>query len=420
MSECSYIGCERTDSFWPAGYEAQPDDKPCCIFHSPLIEEKREKFEAEWQKFLETHQQDENEYGDLDCRGFVFPGDVGLVMLTFTGQAQFSEARFNGNASFFGTTFNANAEFNGAVFAGEAAFTSTIFNGETQFFKTIFRQDANFSLAECHGKFSLRSTRFCGNASFADVSVKDAEFELIGGAYDNESGEAADTRVFEGDQRVPFNQIDFSMAKQVRFEHVDLSCASFLGSRVEKVEFSDVWWHGTDSLELYDDRQWEAKDKQERNLDELHQIQELYRQLTRSSNKYRRYQAARTFHIRRHELRRQYRSFPGNLLEGIYKLLSNYGLSCCRPLFWFICTLLTASGLLGLFNPEHPLYPAGNPRWPTAIWPNIQFNLALVFEMKLLDFDLPWNILILCTVERLFLLLILYFFLVAVMRRLTR
>src|SRR4030042_1085875 len=227
--KCSYLNCGR-EIFWPQGYTPQPEEKPCCIFHSPLIEQKKEAFRSAWQEFLDQHKNEKGEYQDLNCVGFIFPESVHFMDATFSGDARFSDATFSGWAGVVCATFSGAAGFEGATFSGDASFDFATFSGE-----------AKFAGAKFHGDVSFNLTRWQGGADFSDAKLKEASLDFIGGNYKDKDEQEHDIRLFKGDKQIGFDHVNFREAKRGRFERVDLSRASFLRSQIENVDFIDVW-----------------------------------------------------------------------------------------------------------------------------------------------------------------------------------
>jgi len=282
--KCSYENCGR-EIFWPEGYTPQPEEKPFCIFHSPLIEQKKTAFRSAWQKFLNQHITppfglvSQLKYRYLYCRGFIFPEKVDFIVTTFGQDACFEDTTFSEMASFNGVTFKGKANFINATFNGEAQFARTKFSGEASFFRSafigeadftqstfsraawffsaIFSSGANFILASFHDEVSFYVARWKGGADFSGARLKEASLDFIGSKYEDENKQEHDTRLFEGDKEIGFDHVNFREAKRVRFEHVDLSRASFLRSQIENVDFIDVWWKKEGKgHKIYDEREW--------------------------------------------------------------------------------------------------------------------------------------------------------------------
>jgi len=83
--------------------------------------------------------------------------------------------------------------------------------------------------------------------------------DFIGGKYKDENNQEQDTRLFEGDNEIAFDHVNFREAKRVRFEHVDLSRASFLMSQIENIDFINVRWNGPERYKIYDERKWRER-----------------------------------------------------------------------------------------------------------------------------------------------------------------
>jgi len=291
--KCSYEGCGR-EIFWPQGYTPQPEERPRCIFHSPLIEQKKEAFRSAWKEFLDQHKNKKGEYQNFTCKGFIFPENVNFMAAIFCGWTSFEGATFSkfawfefatfrGEAGFLGhSALSGRALFDGTTFSGEARFGYAIFSGDATFLRTTFSERARFEGAtfskvawfvgatfireasfwgtDFQGDVSFNQARWKGGANFSRARLKEASLDFIGVNYEDENKQEHDTRLFEGDKKIWFDHINFREAKRVRFEHVDLSRASFKRSSIENVDFIDVWWEEEGKgHKIYDERKWRER-----------------------------------------------------------------------------------------------------------------------------------------------------------------
>jgi hypothetical protein len=108
--------------------------------------------------------------GNIDFRGFVFPGHARFASATFSGDARFADATFTGPASFDGATFSGDASFYGATFAGPASFDGAAFSGSAWFDSATFTGPASFGGAAFSGDASFDGAAFTGDAWFGGTT----------------------------------------------------------------------------------------------------------------------------------------------------------------------------------------------------------------------------------------------------------
>jgi len=91
---CSYEICTR-DAWRPVDGE-----KHYCIFHSPKIEEKIDKFISCWEKYLSDKTDDNKNIIELDCEGFIFPINISFRNKILSGFTNFTYAKFYKKVTF--------------------------------------------------------------------------------------------------------------------------------------------------------------------------------------------------------------------------------------------------------------------------------------------------------------------------------
>ncbi|MCE5250956.1 pentapeptide repeat-containing protein [bacterium] len=196
--KCSYKGCSW--SAWQPSGTSGTDQKPFCIFHSPLIDMKEKVFKEAWEAFLNNSSAGSKTIESLECAGFIFPGQVNLSSLDVSGKADFSNALFVRDASFENIRF-AQADFTGVRFAGDALFNKAFFiwfakfdhagfSGKASFVKSQFLLPPMFSHAHFTGQANFRKTHFTSarfdHACFLDdvdfsraVFIDEADFRCV-------------------------------------------------------------------------------------------------------------------------------------------------------------------------------------------------------------------------------------------------
>jgi uncharacterized protein YjbI with pentapeptide repeats len=192
--------------------------------------------------------------------GRVFPRAVAFDHAMFLDYAPFDCCRFETLASFRHVEFCRGANFNRAVFEGLALFENARFRVDPSrnpmaalFHATEFKADADFEEAMFATNVWFLGSVFFGVARFEKaVFRKDVEFvnavfrgaaRFIGGRGDIHGIE---TRCFE--KRAVFHDLVLGSPGEVLFEGVDLGEASFLGTDIKRVNFTDVTWHRRQKL----------------------------------------------------------------------------------------------------------------------------------------------------------------------------
>jgi len=168
FENCSYDGC-LWSPWLPSGINSS-DQKPFCIFHSPLLDVKKKAFKEAWEIFLNNSSSAPGEIESLECAGFIFPIQVNLNGLNVSGKANFSNALFVHDASFENIRF-AGADFTGVRFAGDtffnrasfiwfAKFDHSQFSGKVSFVRSQFLLPPLFCHAHFAGSANFKKTRF--------------------------------------------------------------------------------------------------------------------------------------------------------------------------------------------------------------------------------------------------------------------
>jgi hypothetical protein len=206
----------------------------------------------------------------------------------FSKDAYFTGAEFSGDAVFWRANFSENAYFWGVKFFEYATFEEAEFSGNTHFEGAEFRQRADFSRVE---------------------TAKDAT--------------------------VNFQRIRLLKPQQVFFHHVDLSRWSFLDTDLRRIDFDDVTWGTIRRLlsrrtALFDELNVSNQ------KDELAKVERLYRHLKQNYESQRDYGRAGDFYYGEMEMKRRQLNPLGQIPFWIYRILSGYGESYPRALFWLV------------------------------------------------------------------------------------
>jgi hypothetical protein len=233
------------------------------------------------------------------------------------------EAEFSGDAVFWRAKFSGNAYFWGVKFFGYATFEEAEFSGNTHFEGAEFRQRADFYKVE---------------------TAKNAT--------------------------VNFQGVKLLKPQQVFFHHVDLSRWSFLDTDLRRIDFDDVTWGTIPSyISALRSRRWvrrwerrhlsrrfllrlvhlrlkltpsrtalfdEIRKEVEATKEYLAKVERLYRHLKQNYESQRDYGRAGDFYYGEMEMKRRQLNPLGQIPFWIYRILSGYGESYPRALFWLI------------------------------------------------------------------------------------
>jgi uncharacterized protein YjbI with pentapeptide repeats len=335
MKHCALLSCGR-----PA--LADPQAQGYCILHAPWDGKDLSAFQAAIDEIIEKARQGSGVCNfshcyfprSYDCRNlkqaFEFSCDFGGAQ--FAGEANFWRAEFSGKANFWGAKFSRDADFLEAKFSGGAYFLETTFSGdanfvrakfsgETDFWKAKFSGDADFSRAEFSEDAYFMEAKFSGNTHF-----EGAEFRQRADFYKVETAKNA---------TVHFQGVKLLKPQQVFFHHVDLSRWSFLDTDLRRIDFNDVTWGTIRRLlsrrtALFDELNVSNQ------KDDLAKVERLYRHLKQNYESQRDYGRAGDFYYGEMEMKRRQLNPLGQIPFWIYRILSGYGESYPRALFWLV------------------------------------------------------------------------------------
>jgi uncharacterized protein YjbI with pentapeptide repeats len=253
--------------------------------------------------------------------GAQFAGDANFWGAEFSEDTYFLEAKFSGDAYFWRAKFSGDADFLEAKFSGDAYFLETKFSGDTNFWESEFSGDADFSGAEFSGDANFVGAEFSGDANFWRAEFRQrADFSGV------ETAKNA---------TVNFQWVRFLKPQQVFFHHVDLSRWSFLDTDLRRIDFNDVTWGTIRRLlsrrtALFDELNVSNQ------KDDLAKVERLYRHLKQNYESQRDYGRAGDFYYGEMEMKRRQLNPLGQIPFWIYRILSGYGESYPRALFWLV------------------------------------------------------------------------------------
>jgi len=339
--------------------------------------------------------------GDLDFRGFVFPGpsvfyetgfvgDADFRRATFLGDADFSGAKFSGSASFGSVTFSGDALFRLATFSKGAWFHAASFAGRAHFGAVTFSDTAHFGAVTFTGAASFGAT-FAGTAYFdqstfsGDAWFRRAEFSDDADFHGATFARTADFRnvTFSGLGAADFGRArfadgtlladvefgkptDFGYAdlEHAYFRSVDLAGCHFRESRgLDKAEFDDVrwgWWPPQPATGLrglvFRRRLAVADEVWARGgpglprgpAPSFESVERVYRGLRASYEARKDHPRVGSFYFAEMEMRRLSHGRFGRTIGSLtawYGLVSGYGERWLRTLGWFVGVWLLSADL---------------------------------------------------------------------------
>jgi uncharacterized protein YjbI with pentapeptide repeats len=324
MKHCALLSCGR-----PA--LADPQAQGYCILHAPWDGKDLSAFQAAIDEIIEKARQGSGVCDfsrsyfprSYDCRNLkqAFEFSCDFTGAQFAGDANFREAEFSGKADFWGAKFSGGAYFLETTFSGDANFVRAKFSGETDFWKAKFSGDADFSGAEFSEDAYFGEAKFFGKIDF-----NTAEFRQRADFYKVETAKNA---------TVNFQGVKLLKPQQVFFHHVDLSRWSFLDTDLRRIDFNDVTWGTIRRLlsrrtALFDELNVSNQ------KDDLAKVERLYRHLKQNYESQRDYGRAGDFYYGEMEMKRRQLNPLGQIPFWIYRILSGYGESYPRALFWLI------------------------------------------------------------------------------------
>jgi uncharacterized protein YjbI with pentapeptide repeats len=294
--------------------------------------------------------------GYADFSGVELSGEANFSGSKFSGNVDFNEARLSGEASFSGANFSGIAVFSGAEFSRGAAFNGAEFSGDADFWKAKFPREAHFGGAKFSGDAYFMEAEFSGNTHFEGAKFQQrADFSEVQTAKD---------------ATVDFQWVRFLKPQQVFFHHVDLSRWSFLDTDLRRIDFDDVTWGTIPSISPLRSRRWIRRwerrhlsrrfllrllrlrlrltptrtaifdeirvSKEKVKKARLAKVERLYRHLKQNYESQRDYGRAGDFYYGEMEMKRRQLNPLGQIPFWIYRILSGYGESYPRALFWLI------------------------------------------------------------------------------------
>lgn len=338
--------CKYESEFSKCNFPIWEKDGLYCIFHSELINEKKDKFEIEFKNILKTIENEPGKFNDIN--GFVFPETVKLEHIKFLSTIRISNCKFFGDICLEGCEFNSEFRIIGNIIHGNVEIKWSKFdkgfifnwNEVTGYFKfhiNFVNAVTSFRVSQIKDYFIISFSSFIGEMEIIDMKVRKALY---------------------------FYGIDFSRAARTRFRNIDLTNVYFSDSKLVDIDFIGTTWKTQKNrIVIGDEIVLQAEEipthypiKNIQNLKEKESIVEsLYLQLCANYDKSRLFDISGKFYLSAMEMRRQSRGnwFRRNLFswEAWYKYISLYGQSSKRA-FWGIILILFLSSIIISFDPN--------------------------------------------------------------------
>ncbi len=257
-----------------------------------------------------------------------FSGVINFGQAKFFEGADFWGAEFSGYAYFDAAKFSKSAVFEEAKFSGDVYFTGAEFSGDAVFWRANFFCNAYFWGAKFFEYAIFEEAKLCGNTHFEGAEFQQrTDFSKVQTAKD---------------ATVDFQRARLLKPQQAFFHHVDLSRWSFLDTDLCRIDFDDVTWGTIRRLwsrrtALFDEIRVSDK-KVEKEY--LAKVERLYRHLKQNYESQRDYSRAGDFYYGEMEMKRRQLNPLGQIPFWIYRILSGYGESYPRALFWLIAMWL--------------------------------------------------------------------------------
>ena len=284
---------------------------------------------------------------DADFRNFQFPGEV-----------SFQSAEFKRYAKFERTVFIYDANFRTVTFSKACKFGNSTFTKMADFFEAEFSGDASFESAEFEGSASFQRATFFRRASFTHTKFKngaiyiDATFEGLTVFHDSEFEGAA--RFLQCSFKRGVSFIGSSFKKIAMFKAVS-GKGLFSVSNVKFISLPDFTEAHFEEAPLFDDVELkpECFEKSQAHETKLN-LPSHWRALKRLA-------------IQAHDHDRELQFFKGEIIARrgtedkltharfwfgwLYQLLSDFGRSMGRPLFWLGISLVLFATIYAYQSP---------------------------------------------------------------------
>lgn len=359
-------------------------DRKRCVFHS-------ERADKDPEHRIESALVDMAKSSEFECQAWVFPREVDLNNRSFNkarfGNCVFSHrvhlagTSFIGSADFYGSKFHHRLDFGGATFHSTAIFGEAKFCERAEFGGTNFSVGARFSDASFCGEARFVGAGFSGRAAFQSATFAGVTDFALATFRQPPGFDRTTFKAKSGFSEVVFpehtilNSTDFG--PNCDLANADLKSITFRRCKMPGVALEEAY---SASNAEYDYCEWgapptlivtERTAHESGRLEDYRSAERVYREVRRSLEDHKDFQESHRFAYRELEMRRLARSakdagrwgwWRANLvsLEAWYRILSDYGESWRRPLFWLALLLLCGASSFAAIGIK---LPSGNYDW---------------------------------------------------------
>lgn len=344
--------CKYESEFSKCDLPIWRKDNSYCIFHSEMIEEKKDNFEKKFESYLKTLEEEPEKFNYID--GFIFPDTFKLRDVKRFSVLRFFNCKFGGDVDLFRCEFDSDFGISKSIIHGNVKIEWSNFNKLFVFYRN-----------QVKGNFFFHASSVKSNALLIESEIND--FILLRWSYFMGQVEIVDMRT---NKAWHIHGVDFSSANRARFRNINFTEVYLFDSKLVDVDFIGTTWKVENGRFVIGDEivfrtkqippRYPIKDFQ--SLIETGSIVEsLYLQLCANYDKKRLFDISGKFYISAMEMRRQSHSnwFKQNLFswEAWYKYISNYGQSSTRA-FWGIMLILVLCSIIISFDTN--LYQINN------------------------------------------------------------
>ncbi|WP_034998791.1 pentapeptide repeat-containing protein [Beijerinckia mobilis] len=319
-------------------------------------EEFRDKFKArcrELGKDLSLPEYDAN----IDFSNVEFDQDISFEGFHFVRPVRFDGATFSGDANFQSAYFYQRISFENAEFSRSVDFHEVTFCGVADFDGATFSQEAHFNNAKFSNEVVFRSMTFSAWTFFANATFSsqadffDAKF-LAGAGF--ESATFSSTAIFA---KAAFHEESYFINTEMK------STTSFEGTKflTEPPRFFGAKLHqGT----VWHNIIWPKPPPPNK----ARLFIDAYACLKLEMDRLKKHEDELKFFALEMEARRVLLGWRQGLPIAIYGVVSNYGLSYGRPLYWLLATVVIGTGTFFWFT-------------DLSIYTSIGFSLANILNV---------------------------------------
>lgn len=273
---------------------------------------------------------------------------------SFIDHAHFGFAQFHNRTNFAKSTFNRNAYFGFAQFNNITVFKDSVFKGEANFICSNFTRYANFKNATFLEIGNFLNFDFKKEVSFQGSIFQDSAYfckiNFCGGADFSRTNfkQSCNFNDVRGDSTVETQFLEVANFENATFDNLGhFERVRFL-KETPKFRGCKI---GDTRLEFSDDSYFPQDEKGEdavKNISFLKRLAEEHGQTDQALNF-----NAMELRAKRKQVKPKPASWSFKAMTWLYELLSNYGRSFTRPLWWYL-GLIVLSYIFAFLSAFHP------------------------------------------------------------------